>query len=65
MDQVDYVDTFIAVADDSQTTKGMPPPVNPDRPSVAARTYQMDRGRDGSSSLRTRPAPRADPSVHC
>jgi hypothetical protein len=24
-----------------------------------------DRGRDGSSSLRTRPAPRADPSVHC
>lgn len=41
MDPVDYVDTFIAVADDSQATEGTPPPVSPENPSVAARTYRM------------------------
>lgn len=41
MDRVDYVDTFIAVAEDSQATKGTPPPVKPEGPSVAARTYLM------------------------
>lgn len=41
VDRVDYVDTFIAVADDSQATKGTPPPVKREGPSVAARTYQM------------------------
>jgi len=41
VERVDYVDTFIAVADDSSTTCGTPPPVNPERLSVAARTYHM------------------------
>ncbi len=41
MDRVDYVDTFIAVADDSRATNGSPPPVKLNSLSVAARTHQM------------------------
>ena len=41
MERVDYVDTFIAVAEDCQATAGTAPAVNPDKPSVAARTYRM------------------------
>ncbi len=41
MERVDYLDTFIAVSDDCAAGEGTPPPVNPDRPSVVARTYQM------------------------
>ncbi|MBV8933394.1 MAG: hypothetical protein JOZ47_11195 [Kutzneria sp.] len=41
MEGVDYVNTFIAVADDCPVTRGTPPPLKPDTPSVAARTYQM------------------------
>lgn len=41
MEPVDYVDTFIAVADDCPVAKGTPPPVKADNPSVAARTYEL------------------------
>ncbi len=38
MDRVDYVDTFIAVADDSTAAVGTVPP---SKPSVASRAHQM------------------------
>lgn len=41
VEAVDYKDTFIAVAADSQATEGRAPAVKPESPSVAARTYQM------------------------
>ncbi len=41
VERVDYLDTFIAVAQDSQATKGTSPPVKPENPSIAARTYRM------------------------
>ena len=41
VDPVDYVDTFIAVADNSNATMGTVPPSRPENPSVAARTFQM------------------------
>ena len=41
MERVDYVDTFIAVADDCPVTKGTLPPLKPENPSIAARTYRM------------------------
>ncbi|WP_243789890.1 DUF6157 family protein [Saccharopolyspora gloriosae] len=41
MERVDYVDTFIAVAEDCPATTGTPPPVKDDAPSVAARTYRL------------------------
>lgn len=41
VDPVDYVDTFIAVADDSNAIMGTVPPSRPENPSVAARTFQM------------------------
>ena len=41
MDPVDYVDTFIAVADDSTATRGTVPPSTEGNPSVAARTFHM------------------------
>jgi hypothetical protein len=40
MEPVDYVDTFIAVADDSTATKGTVPPDAAGNPSVAASTFQ-------------------------
>lgn len=40
MERVDYVDTFIAVADDSTALAGTVPPRNPDVPSVALRTFE-------------------------
>lgn len=44
MEPVDYVHTFIAVADDCPVTEGTPPPVKADNPSVAARTYELLAG---------------------
>lgn len=44
MERVDYVETFIAVADDCPADVGTPPPVKPDNPSVAARTYELIAG---------------------
>jgi hypothetical protein len=44
MERVDYVDTFIAVAEDCRATSGTPPPEKPANPSVAARTYRMIAG---------------------
>lgn len=41
MEQVDYLDTFIAVADDSRATRGTAPPDTGVNPSVAARTFRM------------------------
>ena len=41
MERVDYLDTFIAVADDCPVAEGTPPPVKGDNPSVAASTYRM------------------------
>ena len=41
MERVDYVDNFIAVAEDSGAEKGTPPPFKPENPSIAARTYRM------------------------
>jgi uncharacterized protein DUF6157 len=41
MDPVDYVDTFIAVAEDCPASAATPPPVKPEKPSVAARQYGM------------------------
>lgn len=38
---MDYIDTFIGVAEDCRAAKGTPPPINPDNPSIAARTYRM------------------------
>ena len=41
MEQLDYLDAFIAVADDSTATRGVAPPSSPAKASVAARTFQM------------------------
>lgn len=41
VDSVDYVDTFIAVADDSTATMGTAPPDTGSSPSVAARTFRL------------------------
>jgi len=41
VDPVDYVDTFIAVADDCPVTRGTVPPDRQGDPSVAARTFVM------------------------
>jgi hypothetical protein len=41
MERVDYVRTFIAVAEDCGAASGTEPPVRENNPSVAARTYQM------------------------
>ena len=41
MDPVDYIDTFIAVAEDSEATRGTVPPSTAGGPSVAARAFQM------------------------
>jgi hypothetical protein len=41
VDRVDYVATFIAVAEDCRATTGVAPPNKPENPSVAARTYRM------------------------
>lgn len=41
VERVDYTDTFIAVAEDCPATAGTAPAVNPDKPSVAARTYEL------------------------
>lgn len=41
MDPVDYVDTFIALADDSTAAEGTAPPSRKGDPSVAARTFAM------------------------
>ncbi len=41
VDRVDYVDTFIAVADDSTAAMGTVPPSKPGNPSVTARMFQM------------------------
>lgn len=41
MERVDYVDTFIAVADDSTATTRTVPPSNAGKPSVAARIFEM------------------------
>lgn len=41
MERVDYLDTFIAVAEDSSAVEGTPPPFKPENPSIAARTYLM------------------------
>jgi class 3 adenylate cyclase len=41
MERVDYVDTFIAVAEDCSAARGTAPPEKPEKPSVAARTYRM------------------------
>lgn len=44
MERVDYVDTFIAVAEDCPATTGTVPPAEGDDPSVAARTYELISG---------------------
>ncbi|MDR7304376.1 DUF6157 family protein [Haloactinomyces albus] len=41
MERVDYADTFIAVAEDSQATQGTVPPRKPENPSIAARSYRL------------------------
>jgi len=41
VDPVDYVDTFIAVADDSTATIGIVPTRKSYNPSVASRTFEM------------------------
>jgi hypothetical protein len=41
MERVDYVDTFIAVAEDCDAQRGTLPPVRENSPSVAARTYRL------------------------
>ena len=41
MERVDYVDTFIAVAEDAVSTSGSVPPKNADAPSVAWRMFEM------------------------
>jgi hypothetical protein len=41
VDRVDYVDTFIAVADDSTAAMGTVPPSKPGNRSVTARMFQM------------------------
>lgn len=41
VDPVDYVDTFIAVADDSTATIGTVPTRKPDNPSVTSRMFEM------------------------
>lgn len=41
MERVDYVDTFIAVAEDCPAAAGMAPARKSDTPSVALRTYLM------------------------
>jgi hypothetical protein len=39
MDPVDYVNTFIAVAEDTSATVSEAPPCAPESPSIAARTF--------------------------
>ena len=41
VEPVDYVDTFIAVADDCPVTEGTVPPPGRGGPSVASRTYEL------------------------
>ncbi len=41
MHTTNYSDTFIAIADDSAATMGVPPPENEANPSVASRTWRM------------------------
>lgn len=41
VERVDYIDTFIAVAEDCPATEGTPPTATPEKPSVAARTYRL------------------------
>lgn len=41
MDRVDYVDTFIAVADDCAATAAIVPPSNAAKPSIAALIFEM------------------------
>ncbi len=41
MERVDYLDTFIAVAEDSTAVAGTVPQVKQDKPTVAARTFRM------------------------
>ena len=44
MESVDYVDTFIAAADDCPVEQGTVPPPGRGGPSVAARTYELIAG---------------------
>lgn len=44
VERVDCTDTFIAVADDCRASKGTPPPIKQENPSVAARMYQLIAG---------------------
>ena len=44
MESVDYVDTFIAAADDCPAEQGTVPPPGRGGPSVAARTYELIAG---------------------
>ncbi|GAB2660110.1 DUF6157 family protein [Saccharopolyspora gloriosae] len=44
MERVDYVDTFIAVAEDCPAKTGTVPPAKGDDPSVSARTYALIAG---------------------
>ncbi|WP_198541475.1 DUF6157 family protein [Parafrankia soli] len=41
MELVDYVNTFIVIADDCPVAEGTAPPVKGDNPSIAARAYEM------------------------
>lgn len=41
MTNVDYVNTFIAVAEDCLADRGIEPPVKPENPSIAARQFAM------------------------
>ncbi len=41
LESVDYVETFIAAAEDCPVEAGMEPPRQLGRPSIAARTYEM------------------------
>jgi len=41
VERVDYVDTFIAVADDCPVARGTVPPSTASNPSVVVRTYQL------------------------
>jgi len=41
MEKVDYVDSFIAVADDCPVMEGTPPPAGRGGPSIVARSFAM------------------------
>ena len=41
MHTTNYVNTFIAVAEDCPADHGVVPPVNPDKPTIAARMFEM------------------------